>query len=215
MISALHIKLAIFFSFVVTISVAQEKPVEYRPVGSISLSAYQPIAFGNNFVNRGLSTNLGGQFETKFYLGGDLFAGLRITVFGADVVDATKAGNYQRTTVSSVGVVGGYKLDVLPKLELLLNGEIGIVGYRNRLNNFERFSDNGYTLRATPELHYRANRTLGIFLAPEFRYDRLSIETANNFNGYFKNVTYATISFGVRLTFTNKIYAWELEEVKE
>lgn len=208
----LPIKFVVVFWFVFGTLAAQEKPIEYKSVGNLSASFYQPISFGNNFVNRGLSINPGGQLESKFYLGGDLFAGLRITVFGADVTDVTKTGNYQRTTVSSIGFVGGYKMDVLPKLELLLNGEIGLVGYRSQLNNFERFSDNGYTLRATPELHFRATRILGLFLAPEFRYDRLSINTANEFNGYFKNVTYAAFNFGLRITFTNKIYAWELEK---
>lgn len=166
-------------------------------VGNIIIGAYFPIAFGNNFVNNGMDLKGGGKFVFKVNTYKTFFVGPYISFFNGSVTDQALLGNYENTTNILIGGVVGYDF-YINNFDLSLGGGIGYSVYANR-GLGDSFNDTATALWFSPELSYRLNTYLGVFVAPEIRHDFMNIDVPKELEDTFKGVNYFTISFGLRI----------------
>lgn len=180
-----------------TDTVEKEVDATGHKVGNIIIGAYFPIAFGNNFVNNGMDLKGGGKFVLKVNTYKTFFVGPYISFFNGSVTDQALLGNYENTTNILIGGVVGYDF-YINNFDLSLGGGIGYSVYANR-GLGDSFNDTATAVWLSPEVSYRLNTYLGVFVAPEIRHDFMNIEVPKELDDTFKGVNYFTISFGLRI----------------
>lgn len=166
-------------------------------VGSVIVGAYLPIAFGDNFVTNGMDLSLGAKvaFKVNAYKG--IYVGPYLSFFSGDVTDQDLLGNYQNTVNITVGGVLGYDFYV-NNFDISLGVGLGHSVYSNR-GLGDSFNDTATAVWFSPEVNYRFNPYLGVFVAPELRHDFMAIDVPAELEDTFKGVNYFNISFGLRI----------------
>jgi len=213
---SLNIKLLAFI-FCSTLGVLAQKgkneePVKILDKGSIYISSYTPIAYGDNFANKGLELSTGFRLGLNFYFDERFIVGLDYRNIYAENVDKQRLGLYDNTEIHSLNFKGGYRYPINEKFVASATVFVGLAWYQSRSNqNSQSFRDGAVTFGLTTNLTYTIIGGLGIFIAPEFRFDSLKTKAPARIKDFFDNVNYITFSAGIRFTFKNKIYAWELE----
>ncbi len=170
---------------------------EPHKVGNILVGAYIPIPFGDNFVNKGMDLSPGAKivFKVKTYKG--IYVGPYFSFFNGEVTDQDLLGNYENTTDYVIGGVAGYDFYV-NNFDISLGLGLGYSVYANR-GLGDNFNDTATALWLSPEISYRLNTYLGIFVAPEIRHDFMEIDVPKELEDTFKGVNYFNISFGLRI----------------
>ena len=75
---------------------------------------------------------------------------------------------------------------------------VGYSVYANR-GLGDNFNDTATALWFSPEVSYRLNTYLGLFIAPELRHDFMNIDVPSELEDTFGGVNYFNISFGLRI----------------
>lgn len=167
--------------------------------GIFTFGYFQPIAFGNNFANKGLSQNGGWSFDFLFNINeSKVLLGLNTTYFKNDVNAPTLLGNYKTTDVISLGPQFGYHFITQKNWRVTAVMGIGAVIYRSSYDN-EIFRDTGTSLWLKPTLSYHFNKNFGVFGSISYRHDFLNIDAPPGYNTFFKNANYIGLSTGVRI----------------
>ena len=170
---------------------------ERHKVGNILVGAYIPISFGDNFVNKGMDLSPGAKivFKVRTYKG--IYVGPYLSFFNGDVKEQDLLGRYENTTNFVIGGVAGYDFYV-NNFDISLGIGLGHSVYANR-GLGDRFNDTGTALWLSPEVSYRLNTYIGIFVAPEIRHDFMNIEVPQELEDTFGGVNYLNVSFGLRI----------------
>lgn len=161
-----------------------------------------PIAFGNNFANKGLQ----GKVSTNFSLLANLFElpiviGIHYSVLYQSNENISKLGNYNRSNAILVGGLAGYQFFERNDFRLLLTAGVGAVSYNNNTPDDIRFSDNGVSVWLTPEVSYHFNKTLGLYFSPTLRRDFLRTKAPGDLEDFFGSANYVNLEFGIRVLF--------------
>ena len=204
----LNIKTLLCALFISTITFAQQTETNLETesqaqkqtghkIGNILIGAYFPIAFGNNFVNEGMDLKGGGKIVLKVNTYKTFFVGPYFSFFNGKVTDSDLLGNYDNTANILMGGVVGYDYNI-ENFDISLAAGIGYSVYANR-GLGDSFKDTATAVWLSPELSYRFNPYLGVFVAPELRRDFMNIDVPKELEDSFKGVNYFTISFGLRI----------------
>ncbi|MBT0608227.1 hypothetical protein [Aequorivita echinoideorum] len=88
-----------------------EEEIENEPhrIGTISMGAYLPIAFGDNYVNNGIEVNGGIRFTFKVNTLPNIFVGPYVSFFNGSVEKPLEVGDFNSTANTVVGVIAGYE----------------------------------------------------------------------------------------------------------
>lgn len=205
----LNIKTLLVFLLFSSASFAQQTDVEVEKninqkqndsgskVGSITVGAYVPIAFGNNFVNDGMNLKLGAQTQLKLNVLGDFYIGPALSFFFADVTNRDLVGNYDEMSNLVLGGVVGYEKQV-KRFDLSIGLGVGYSGYFNK-GLGDSFEDNATALWLRPEVSYKLANYVSFYVAPEFRHDFMNIDVPSELKDTFGDVNYFNIGFGIRI----------------
>lgn len=79
-------------------------------------------------------------------------------------------------------------------------GGVGSAVYRNRRGNI-KFTDRGLALWLTPEVAYSFTQNIALYVTPEYRYDRMNIDTPEALDNSFNNLSYLSVGAGLRFIF--------------
>ncbi len=152
----------------------QKPETKGRKVGNVTIGAYVPIAFGDNYVNNGMDLKPGARFAFKINILQDFYAGPNISVFGATISDRELLGNYSHTTNFLAGGMIGYEKQV-NKFDLSIGLGVGVSVYASKAAG-DHFNDTGAGLWLSPEASYRFATYWAVFVAPEIRHDFMNID---------------------------------------
>lgn len=176
---------------------AQEQTNLGTKVGSITVGAYLPIAFGENFVNDGMDLKMGAQAQLKLNVMGDFYIGPAMSFFFADVTNRNLVGNYDEMSNLVLGGVIGYEKQ-LERFDLSIGLGVGYSGYFNK-GLGDSFEDNATALWLRPEVSYKLANYVSIYVAPELRHDFMNIEVPSELEDTFGGVNYFNVGFGLRI----------------
>ncbi len=176
---------------------SQEQKVSGNKIGSITVGAYLPVAFGDNFVHDGMDLKTGAQAQLKLNVFGDFYVGPAMSFFFGKVTDRNLVGNYDRMHNLVLGGVVGYEKQV-QRFDLSIGLGVGYSGYFNR-GLGDSFEDNGTALWLRPEVSYRVATYISFYVAPEFRHDFMNIEVPAELEDTFGGVNYFNVGFGLRI----------------
>jgi len=199
----LNTKLLTVLLFISLTTFAQETPTKNvedddpHKVGNILLGAYFPISFGDNFVEKGMDLRGGAKIVFKVNTYPGIYVGPYFSFFNGEVTDQVLLGNYENTTNFVIGAVAGYDF-YINNFDIALGLGVGYSVYANR-GLGDNFNDTATALWFSPEISYRLNTYLGIFLAPEIRHDFMNIDVPSELEDTFGGVNYFNISFGLRI----------------
>ncbi len=177
----------------------QEQHTSGTKVGSITVGAYLPIAFGENFVNDGMDLKMGAQMQLKLNVLGDFYIGPALSFFFADVNNRALVGNYDEMSNMVLGGVVGYEKQV-ERFDLSIGLGVGYSGYFNK-GLGDSFEDNGTALWLRPEVSYRLANYVSFYVAPELRHDFMNIDVPSELKDTFGGVNYFNLGFGLRINF--------------
>lgn len=200
-----NIKLICIFLFISTTFFAQETIPEKESetddpghkIGSIIIGAYIPLAFGDNFVNKGMNLKPGGKLVLKVNTYKTFFVGPYLSFFNGSVTNPALLGNYENTTNVVVGAVAGYDF-YINNFDISLGAGLGYSVYANS-GLGDNFNDTATAIWISPEVSYRLNTYFGVFVAPELRHDFMNIDVPEELEDTFGGVNYFNISFGLRI----------------
>ncbi|QQX76623.1 MULTISPECIES: hypothetical protein [Aequorivita] len=199
-----NIRFFLIVLFISTTTFAQETHSEEteieengHKVGNVIIGAYFPIAFGDNFVNNGMDLKGGGKIALKVNTYKTFFVGPYLSFFKGSVTDQVSLGNYESTTNILIGGVVGYDF-YISNFDVSIGAGVGYSVYANR-GLGDKFNDTATALWFSPEVSYRLNTYLGIFMAPELRHDFMNIDVPSELEDSFGGVNYFNISFGLRI----------------
>lgn len=201
-----NIKFLLLFLIISAASFAQQPDTEKeaeakedkgRKVGNILVGAYFPIAFGDNFVNQGMDLSGGAKIVLKVNTYKTFFVGPYFSFFNGSVTDQALLGNYENTANFVIGGVAGYDF-YISNFDISIGAGVGYSVYRNR-GLGDSFNDTGTAAWLSPEISYRFNPYLGVFIAPEIRHDFMDIDVPEALEDTFDSVNYLNISFGLRI----------------
>ena len=201
-----NIKFLFLFLIISVTSFAQQSDTEKEAeanedkghkVGNILVGAYFPIAFGDNFVNQGMDLSGGAKLVLKVNTYKTFFVGPYLSFFSGSVSDQALLGNYENTANFVIGGVAGYDF-YISNFDISIGAGVGYSVYRNR-GLGDSFNDTGTAAWLSPEISYRFNPYLGVFVAPEIRHDFMDIDVPKALEDTFDSVNYFNISFGLRI----------------
>lgn len=175
----------------------QEQQTTGSKVGSVTVGAYLPIAFGENFVNDGMDVKMGAQAQLKLNILGDFYVGPAMSFFFAEVNNPELVGNYDRMNNLVLGGVVGYEKQV-QRFDLSIGLGVGYSGYFNR-GLGDSFEDNGTAIWLRPEVSYKVANYISFYVAPEIRHDFMNIEVPSELEDTFGGVNYFNVGFGLRI----------------
>lgn len=175
----------------------QEQTHSGTKVGSVTVGAYLPIAFGENFVNDGMDLKMGVQVQLKLNVLGDFYIGPAMSFFFADVNNHDLVGNYDEMSNLVLGGVVGYEKQV-ERFDLSIGLGIGYSGYFNK-GLGDSFEDNATALWLRPEVSYKLANYVSIYVAPELRHDFMNIDVPSELKDTFGGVNYFNVGFGLRI----------------
>lgn len=178
----------------------------------MSIGWLQPIGVGNNFANKGFS--LGRGVDAQILLRKDwaenFVFGLRFQNINAAIKRKDLVGNYDNSYINSFGFVVGYTIDLpLNKLTIEPRFTLANTNYRNRArftsdsNSSEfvsisgRFRDTATSYIISGTINYSFNDFLSLYFQPEFRWDNMRINTADELSSFFWNAYYINFSLGL------------------
>lgn len=168
-----------------------------RKFGNISIGAYVPIAFGDNFVSNGMDLNTGVKFSFKVHIVDNIYVGNYISIFNGTVTEPEEIGNYDNMANYVLGGIVGYELEV-QKFDIFLGLGVGYSIYNNK-GLGDTFNDTATAVWFNPEISYSFSKYWAVFVAPELRRDFMNIEVPQQLESSFKNVDYLNVGFGIRL----------------
>ncbi|MDN3723831.1 hypothetical protein QRD02_05515 [Aequorivita sp. SDUM287046] len=168
-------------------------------VGSITVGAYLPIAFGDNFVNEGMDLKMGAQVQLKLNVLGDFYIGPALSFFFADVTNRDLVGSYDEMSNLVLGGMVGYEKEV-ERFDLSIGLGVGYSGYFNE-GLGDSFEDNATALWLRPEVSYKLANYVSLYVAPEFRHDFMNIDVPSELKDTFGGVNYFNFGFGLRINF--------------
>ena len=125
------------------------------------------------------------------------FVGPYLSFFSGSVSDQALLGNYENTANFVIGGVAGYDF-YISNFDISIGAGVGYSVYRNR-GLGDSFNDTGTAAWLSPEISYRFNPYLGVFVAPEIRHDFMDIDVPKALEDTFDSVNYFNISFGLRI----------------
>lgn len=175
----------------------QEQQTSGTKVGSVTVGAYLPIAFGENFVNDGMDLKMGAQVQLKLNVLGDFYIGPAVSFFFADVTNRNLVGNYDEMSNLVLGGLIGYEKQV-ERFDLSIGLGVGYSGYFNK-GFGDSFEDNATALWLRPEVSYRLANYVSIYVAPELRHDFMNIDVPSELKDTFGGVNYFNVGFGLRI----------------
>jgi len=197
----------IVFSFQLKAQETRENSTAYAfekddHYGIIKLGISVPIAFGDNFANKGLHAKLG----TNFSILANLFElpvviGFHYSVLYQRNENKQQLGNYDSSNAILVGGMAGYQFFERNKIRLLLTAGVGAVSYNNNTPDSIRFSDNGVGVWLTPEVSYHFTKNFGLFFSPTLRRDFLKTDVPAKIEDFFSGANYVNLEAGVRFVF--------------
>lgn len=175
----------------------QEQQSSGSKVGSITVGAYLPMAFGENFVNDGMDLKMGAQVQLKLNIFGDFYIGPAMSFFFGKVTDRKLVGNYDEMSNFTIGGLVGYEKQV-DKFDLSIGLGVGYSGYFNE-GLGDNFEDNATALWLRPEVSYKLANYVSIYVAPELRHDFMNIDVPSELKDTFGGVNYFNVGFGLRI----------------
>lgn len=166
---------------------------------AFTFSVFKPIAFGKNYVSKGMETKIGYKFSFKTEIYKGIIFGNKLYYYETEVTDASVTGVFKKSQVSGVGLGLGYR-KVFGKFTAYLLIYGGISNYDNKgaKNNF---TDDAWFLSINPEIAYPIISWIDILFSAEYHRDFLKIEHASERSNVFGHVDYLNISLGVQVTF--------------
>jgi len=196
--------LVLLFPFVLSAQAIGDlaKNDKTHKVISFSLGTFKPIAFGDSFINDNTESNFGVEFNAQFNIIKKGYVGVRLNGFGLDVTEANGQRLYDRSTVSSISILLGYRFLEQEKYAVTTLGGIGRVNYSNKVNG-KRFNDNGTSYWFQLEGEFSVSRYFQIYGGPELRLDRLNIASADAINSRVNNINYLMLHIGMRVSLWN------------
>lgn len=183
----------------------QDQPESHNSIlnddhyGIFEIGPYFPIALGENFANKGMHQEVGGQFSFMFNLSDSpLLLGMTVTSFGADNTNQNLVGYYESSNISVVSLAAGYHIIYKKHWRLTGTASIGFATYNNRSGS-DRFKDSGPSLAFVPSLSYQFIKNVGVYISPSFRRDFLHIHAPEELEQFFNGASYFSVSFGLRI----------------
>jgi hypothetical protein len=184
-------------------NVPKTDSITYKKTVSFNLSLIQPIAIGDNFMANGTDINLGGRFDVRAHFLKKISLRLRLEGFGYDVTDPSATGLYDRGSVLSISIAGGYQFFEGTDFGISASAGVGSANYGN-IQGGERFGEAATIFWAGAEATFALNRYIHIFGGIEIRSDQLNINTPPQIQLQFNSVQYIVLHAGIRIQLWNK-----------
>lgn len=168
---------------------------------NITLGAYTPIAFGDNFANRGLSHKTGLEINASVNIGTSrLLLGAHFSTSYADVTEASLVGNYDRSVISRGGPTIGWHVVRTPTWRAIIAAGGGYSRYKNFKDSI-LFYDSGNSFWINPSVQYHFEKAIGVYVSTSYTRDSTRIKVTEDFQDFFGSANYITITFGLSLLF--------------
>lgn len=169
--------------------------------GIIDVAAFNPMPVGDNFAADAYSPKIGGQVSLAFNLFSSGFlVGSQFSFYNTEISNVAAAGNYQRTNVYFFDVMAGYQTNLSEELKFLMSVGFGPSQYSSKSTDVS-FTDTGFGLWIKPDISYKFNKNLGVFVSSTLRRDFMNIEAAGPMEDYFDHVNYINFAMGLRIYF--------------
>lgn len=166
---------------------------------AFAFSVFKPIAFGNNFVSKGMETKIGYKFSFKTEIYKSFIFANKLYYYEAEVTDASVTGLYEKSRVSGAGLGLGYRKE-FGKFTAYLITYGGISTYDNT-GAKNTFVDDAWFLSINPEVAYPILSWFYVLFSAEYHRDFLKIEHASERSDVFGHVDNLNISLGLQVTF--------------
>jgi len=191
----------------------KEKFAEKRFLGSAYVSSYSLFPVGDNFANEGLEIDDSGvQFGFEWYLFKKFIVGGDFRFIRSENINRPLLGNYNGTNINSFNFKVGYRHLINEQFNVSITGGVGPVIYRSTAPRGERFRDSGTSYEFVGDFTYNFISFIGVFIQGGFRLDDLNIDAPSAIDSNFGGASYFRVSAGVKFTFVNRLYQWELDE---
>lgn len=136
--------------------------------------------------------------EARVFFPGNTFIGLQGSIFKASIQDINSVGVFDSSTISHHYLTGGYSFT---KRESKIGFDTGMglgYGYYANRKQSSRFKDDGFSFMINLNINYRAFKVVGFHAGIQFTKDLLAIDTAPEFEEFFKNASLLSLSAGVQ-----------------
>lgn len=159
---------------------------------------FVPIALGDNFLNTAYDLNSGFMGEARVFFPGNTFIGLQGSIFKANIQDINLVGVFDSSTISHHYLTGGYSF-IKRESKIGFDAGMGLgYGYCANRKQSSRFKDDGFSFMINLNINYRAFKVVGFHAGIQFAKDLLAIDTAPEFEEFFKNANLLSLSAGVQ-----------------
>lgn len=197
--------LLILFFVLPYFATAQEEPIETKQGLSFTpgLLVYlkHDNDFGNSFLTEAHDSKFPGSgFQFNFLRYRNFVFGLGMEFMTYKVVDITMAGNINKGTTSNVFFKTHYLLNLGDSWSLEPN--LGIGGSRFRQKSKEK-NLNGFSgtkFYAGTNFTYKFDDVIGVFAGLKYAFTKYQVNTAPEFENYFRNSSQIQAIFGISFT---------------
>jgi len=198
-------RVIIFFILCLTHSFlfAQEvkKELESEVTGELGVAYGQPFSFGHNFLAEGYDIGNGFNLDAKILVSSKWLIGTQWSHYKGDVVNISKVGGIDNTSVSHLLATGNYSLLEKNKSMSIRAGlGTGYVLYRHSQST-TKFKDDGFSIVANFDIAYKLSNSFGIYLKIDHYWDFLSVYTAPELENFFRRTQTLSPFIGIRLYF--------------
>ncbi len=168
---------------------------------TLGLSFFQPIYYGDNFINQAYSLNLGFDIDLIAY---NIFKKFTLHINfkfnSGDVNRPELVGNIDSSNFTRISSGFGYFFQLNEKIHLLPSLNVGYVRLRNQLNFTEEISrDDGIFIGLKVEAVYTINNWLYLNLGIGNDFDFFNIESAPQDDAFFNNALSIYPFVGVKI----------------
>lgn len=153
---------------------------------SISLNMYHPITFGNNFLNKAYSNDLGLGFEGQYNFK-KIFIGLCSLPNNQIITDKTIMGNFSTSKSVLNYCFVGYRQQLKSSkknLEYRLGYGYKTIGHKTNFNDYN-ITGNSWVLGT--KFNYMINKNLTVFANIEYHYSSYDIVMDGPYQDFYSS----------------------------
>lgn len=161
----------------------------------ILFGVVQVFPFGENIAKEAYDFSVGGEHRIWVRVFDEIWVGSEISIMAADVEKQELTGNYNNTTVFTLGPTVGYKFHLNENFELLAGTGVSYVKYKNHHPDYN-FHDDGTAFWLITNLNYEITNHFGLYFSGKFRHDFLKTKATGLEEHYFDS-NYLILSLGI------------------
>ena len=166
------------------------------------IGASKSFALDKNFIGDAYYLKYGVELGGAYLITENFFAGVQIDMLKTEVETPAAIGGIVNSRIVSSSINIGYLLQMFKNLDLSAKLGLGHARYAHKADpNGRSFHDDAFITYLEPRFIYHWDKTFGIYLGFNLRYDKMNIRTSEFYEDYFESSTRAALNLGAQFSF--------------